>query len=179
MAEANWDAVDNALIAWVERTTGFPAGRVIWDQQDGGTRPPRPFATLRKGGDNTIGYEAELTVGDNGEDPPEGEELILDSAEQNEFTLVLTFFTVDTIGSNSAYRIAKRVRASVSTERTLNDFDAAQLALVDRAPVENLTEMLDTGLEGQAAFDVRLRIADGTSETATFIETASMTGEVE
>lgn len=176
--EADWDAIDNALIAWVERTSGFPSGRVIWDQQPG-TRPPRPFATLRKGGDNTIGHDVELTVSEVADPAPAGAEILLDSSEQNEFTLALTFFTVDTVGANSAYRVAKRVRASVSTEQTLNDLDAAHLALVDRAPVNNLTEMLDTEHEGQAAFDVRLRVADGTSETATYIETASMTGEVE
>lgn len=176
--EADFDAVDDALVAWVERTSGLASGHVIWDQQNG-TRPTRPFATLRKGGDNTIGFGAELTVEDNGEDPPAGEELLLDSSEQNEFTLVVTVFTVDTVGTNSAYRIAKRVRASVSTERTIGDFDAVQLALIDRAAVENLTDLLDTEVEGQASFDVRLRIADGTSETATWIETASMTGEVE
>lgn len=178
MAEADWDAAENALIAWVQRTSGFPPNRVIWDQQNG-PRPARPFATLRRDGGTTAGLVDEQAVIYNGDDAPPGEEITLDTKAHAEFTLTVTFFTAETVGNSSAVRVANRVRNSLSTERTLNYFDAAQLALIDRAPVLNLTDLLDTEIEGQAAFDVRLRIADGTEELTTYVETASMSGTVE
>jgi hypothetical protein len=175
---ADWDAIDDALIAWVERTANL-TGKVIWDQQPGGTRPERPFATLRSDGRNTLGVGADVSVTDNGPDAPSGEEITLRAGRQKEFTLTVTVYTAEVLGTSSAFRRAERVHDSVDDEETLNNFDELGLALIDRAPVMNVSDMLDTSVEGQAVFDVRLRAGDETEELTTWIETATMTGEVE
>lgn len=177
MAEANWTAIEDALHAWVVAGSKLAPQRVIWDRQNG-TRPKRPFVTLHRDGGTTAGLLDEQRVRD-ADAPAPGAEITLETVAHSEFTLTVTAFTEDATGPDSALVLANRVRNSLSTESTLFALDEAGVAVIDRAPVLNLSDLLEVEIEGRAALDVRFRVGDGTEESATFIESASMSGAVD
>lgn len=166
MAAANWTAIEQELQACVRRASGLE--RVVWTDQDG-TRPQLPYATIRVDPPDATGARDEVRVSLT-PGQPAGAELTFETCSQAEFDLRVQVFTKTTRGDDSACRIATRLRNSLSKQSELAILSAAGVAVVDRGPVQNLTALLETRSEGRAALDVRLRTADGTTETETYIE---------
>jgi hypothetical protein len=185
MPQANWTAIEDALIAWVKGATGLPDGSVIWDDQRG-ERPAAPFATLHLDGDVTPGVFDEASHRVNPDAPPtspgvpgEGDELIFETVAQGEFTCTVHVFAAATNGASSARVLTNRVRNALSIEPQVEAFDVLGIAIIDRGTVRNLTALLDTEFESRASVDVRFRVADGTTATGTFIEAVETENDIE
>ncbi len=174
---ADWQAVENTLQAWAVRASGLPDPKVVWDGQSG-ARPKAPFVTLHRTGAHDLAPLPEIVVSDNPDATP-GAEILIDTIAQAEFLLTVQVFTVPTVGPQAAQAIAQSMRNRLGAESEFAYFDGAGLAIVETGTVQNLTGVLDTEFEGRASFEVRLRIADGFEESATYIETVETTGTIE
>jgi hypothetical protein len=184
MAEADWNAIEDALQAWVAAASGLPGASVIWDDQIG-PRPALPYATLHLEGGVTPGLFDEASWKANPDAEPttpgvagDGDELIFETTNQEEFTVTVGVYTDATIGPSSARAIAVKIRAGLSLESRISALDAAGIAIIDRGTVQTLNLPRDTKTEGHAVFSTRLRIVDGTSETGTFIESVDVETDI-
>lgn len=172
MGAANFEAIENALQAWVTGATGIPGDRVVWAEQNG-PRPARPFATLRLGNVISPGLtdEERCTVVEGG---APGADLRIETVAQQEIVITVETFTAATTGNGSALALLTRAKNALSKNSQIEAFDAAGIAVVDRGTVQNLTALLDTEFEGRASLDVRIRFVDGAEDLTTWIATAEV-----
>lgn len=166
---ADWQAIENGLQAFIARASGLPGNTVIWEIQNG-SRPTGTFATLRIDGDTTSGLYAEQTERDNPTSTP-GHEILIETREDAEFTFTVQVFSPNAAGNSSARAILTRVRNALSKESELNNFDSLGLAFIDKSPIQSVPVLIETQYQGHATLDTRFRVADGTEDTTTFIET--------
>lgn len=170
-APANWEAVEDALQAIVVRLTGLPGERVIWETQ-GGPRPEGAFVSLRLDGTDSPGWEGERRQRD-AEDPQPGADLVLEVAKQAESTLTLVAYSGrDVIGDASASVMLRRVRNGLDLASVTEELDEAGVSIFAVGTVQTIPSFLNTGFEGRATLDARLRVTDGAEELDTWIESA-------
>lgn len=172
MGIANWTQIENALQARIALGLGVPGDRVRW----GDTSRDSPVtagdhAVLRVGNIASLSPATpEQNVTDNPQAFPGGE-ILLNSLEPTEFELTITVYTTRTTGSFSAYARATSARSALHSESTTDALEAANVVIVQCEAVQSLPALLETEFQGKAVFTALVRISDGNSEAATFIET--------
>lgn len=168
----NLGALEIALVTEVKRATGLANGKVIWANQTR-DRPVRPFVELALTESRVSSTHSESYVKDTVPSTP-GNEITLITRDHVDLTVQLRAFSADVVGSNKAFNILDKVRQHFGKESCVEFLDTLPdpIAVIDRGSVQDATIVLETEHEGRAISTLRLRIADVSTETTTFIQEA-------
>lgn len=174
----NLGALEIALVTEVKRATGLPNGKVIWTNQTR-DRPLRPFVELAVTESSTGSSHSESAVSDTIPSTA-GNEITLTTKDHVDLTVQARAFSAEVTGSNKAFNLLDKVRQHFGKESCLEVLEGLPeaIAVVDRGVVQDATIVLETEHEGRAVFTLRLRVADVTTETTTFIQEAVLENTV-
>jgi hypothetical protein len=163
---------EDAIQARVKAALTFDGGHVIWANQTR-DRPSRPFVELALLTDDDLSEQGEYSQEDNPDSTGnDGEEILLNVKHQVELTVQFRVFSSAVTGANRAFNLAKRVRDFFDRESTIEALGA--IAVISRDNVQDASIVLETEHEGRAVFNIRFRVADIDTETATYIETVKV-----
>lgn len=166
----NLGAFEVALVTEVKRATGLANGKVIWANQTR-DRPIRPFIELAVTESSAGSPHSESAISDTVPSTP-GNEITLTTKDHADLTVQLRAFSAEVTGSNKAFNLLDKVRQHFGKESCIEALEVLPeaIAVVDRGVVQDATIVLETEHEGRAIFTLRLRVADVTTETTTFIQ---------
>lgn len=166
----NLGAFEIALVNQVKLASGLAAGKVIWANQTR-DRPVRPFIELTVLSSEVASTHSESGVSNN-PTPTAGNEIILTTTDHVDIRVQMRAFSAEVTGSNKAFNLLDKVRQHFGKESCIETLSnlAESIAVVDREAVADATIVLETEHEGRAVWNVRLRVADVTTETTTYIQ---------
>lgn len=166
----NLTAIEDALQAAVVSASGVAGDRVRWTAQSRdvpATAGDLIILALRE--DSASGPEH--TVADAAVPTP-GAEIVMSSTEQVDATLTLDCYSMTPNGAMARLWACRRGLWKYSITAAL---DAAGIAPIEFSTPQHLPTILETEYRDRAWGDLRIRIADGVSEVATYIETVVVT----
>lgn len=171
------DTFEGALVAWVVRSTGIPAGKVILARQDG-PRPAPPFAEVGIVGLIPLGAvdakEYEILPS---EDALEDVRELVRSPR--EMPVLVRIFTSSAIGPNSALALALRAQSALGLTGTRDALGDAGVTVFDLGNITPIPAMFGTKWEGRAQLDPRFYVELTTAEVGaiTYIKDVELTNE--
>lgn len=164
-----WIAIEDALVEWIARESGYAADRVVWSELENAPRPSGDFIELRIGDVLRRGLDEKRTLTDLGR--PEGEEVELRVRGVREFSLTIQAHTDDTVGELAARATLEVIRDSLSKNSVREAFSAVGISAFDDSPVRPLNELVETNYHGRASLDVRFYVSSQVSDFVGFIAT--------
>lgn len=157
-----------AIQARTKAALSFDGGHCVWANQTR-ERPTRPFVELDILSSDDLSEQGEFSQADN-PSPTDGAEILLSVKHQLELTIQFRVFSSAVTGSSKAFNLAQTLRNFFDRESTIDALGA--IAVVSRDAVQDISLVLETEHEGRAVFNIRFRVADVDTESATYIETA-------
>jgi hypothetical protein len=135
-----------AIIKWLEISSGYPIGKVIWDNQNM-PRPVKPYIVARMS--SFVNKNREYLK-------PQTNTNAAKFITHKEFTLTIHCYSE---GSTDPLEKMLNIQDSLLTEKTKSIFEPEQLVSVDilKAAVDT-TIKLDTTYERRATMDILMRI---------------------
>lgn len=167
---------ETAIHQWVIACSGLTENFVIWAQQSS-PRPNAQFITMNLASVQVIGQD--WTKHQDADPVVESEEVELITSGVREVRLSLQCFGGIPTGANSPRARLERIIDNSSTPGRRQDLKNAGIGLLRFSPVQSLSGLVNATLEPRAALDVFLSISHEIIETATYIETAEITGTVD
>lgn len=163
----DWNAIEDAVQAWVRAAGGLSEAQVIWADQSG-VMPDRPFVAVRLGDLAPVGMDATQTLVDLTR--PAGTEVELRSRGTREMTVNVQAFTEPTMGGASARAILTAVQLGLNNPDTSGALNDAGLSAFDTGRVTNISALAGTDWEGRANLDVRFYVVLTSSAFVGFID---------
>lgn len=167
--------VEDAFRTWVKTATGLADNNIFFQDQKV-ERPTSTYVTIRVGSVVPLGAVDPVTITEV-TDPVPGQEIQISVDGIREVTTSIQVFgpAVSTNPTATAMYIANKIQTSLRLPSVQDALDSAGISVFDIGAVNNLTQLLDTGFDGRAQFDVRCYIVFSVSQFETYIETAEVT----
>lgn len=172
MATTDWEAVENAIRAWVVTGSGLPADKVIWANQDG-DRPEDPFITIALSGLHGRGMDTVESSTDLNR--PAGEEIRLNVKGLREMTASVQAFTDATTGNSGARALLMKVQAALRLPSIRDALGALSLSPFDPGDVQVFPIVFPTGFEGRGTLAVRFYVMQTVDEFTGYISSVELT----
>lgn len=170
----NFEALENAIRAWVQPASGYIDDLVLFGDQD--TDAPAGDHILIRVGDllhrgSTPAVKRSLTAGS----PPAGEEITQTVSGARELLVSIQAFTQATMGNASAKAVLSKVQAALELPTVREALNAAGLGVQDVGDVTGVPEYFGADLEGRAVLDVRFMLVQTGTEKVGYIQTVEVT----
>lgn len=172
-----WSTLEDALTAWVRAATSLDADHVSWAQQKMPT-PPGAYAKLRLGGVVALGQDWNQSVAAGS--PAPGAELTMFSRGVRQVTLTIQVFAGAPYGSTMPVALLESIRAAAGLPGQRAALVAAGVGLARFLPAMSIDGVVGSStFEPRGVMDVLINLASEVSETATYIETADLTDQID
>jgi hypothetical protein len=164
----DWISVQDALHAAVVTASGLAGARVRWDRASR-DQPATPgdVIILSLGGEQTDGPS--YTSRDNPV-PSTGSEILLETEEQIDAEMVVDYYSMTQDGARAALQ---RCYRNLRRESVQDALDESDIAFITMGTPQHIPAILETEFRDRARGVVKFRCADGSSESATFIESTT------
>lgn len=165
-----WADFQDAVQLAVVQASGLAGARVRWERasrDQPGTAGD--LVILSVGDEDTDGVEYTHRPNPS---PTEGAELLNETAEQLDRTVHLDWFAMGSGKASGALRACCR---ALRRESAQDQLEASGIALIEVGGVQSLPSLLETEFRDRARGSFVVRLAEGTTETITTIETATVT----
>ena len=186
----DWAAFENTIAGVVATASGLATGKMFWEGQTpagaltspavaGAGRPALPYATLWREGPTRVSPFVESSqkdnpgghVGDPTAHPPLiGTELLQTVRVPAEIRVRIQMFSSTVRGAGAAHALLAEVASAQELDSVRDILGAAGVDCVERGPVSNLSDLIETRIEGRASMDLRMRVMVSAQETMTWIE---------
>lgn len=169
----DFDAIENAIRAWVIAATGLATEKVIRGYQNG-PRPSAPFAEVIVGDLIPVGA-ADAQDESYDPDAAAGAEITQTSRGVREMTATVRVFTVSAVGASSARALLGRLPTSLGLQAIRDILHVAGLTCFDPGTVTHVPAILDTKWEGRATLTARFYTELTASTTTGYISSVELT----
>lgn len=166
----DWNAVEDALQAWVRSSTGLSDSQVIWSSQTG-PRPAGAFITLHVSGLVAVGVVDEVRD-DFDALRPEGEEVHFEVTGTRELSVSLQAFG-EVLSASGARGLLSRLQTGLVLPTVRETLALAGLTPFDVGAVSDVPALVGTRFEGRAAMTVRFYARDTLTEAVGYIDTVN------
>ncbi len=173
----DFEAIENALFAWVKTSTGFDDDSIIFDSQDGVSPQPAPYVTIRIGDLTSLGVDASYWDYDSGADP--GQEIVNTTFGTRDLMVSVATFTPATVGYSTARTIAAKLQADLALGSVRDPLNAAGLGLLNAGVVHWVPKLNNTDFEGRAVLEVRFCVLQSATDRTGYIATVNDSGKVD
>ena len=171
----NWTAIEDALHAWVVASTGYPANRVLWRDQNANAKVA-DHITLHLSGPIVLGTD-ELKSSTDLLQPP-GQEVTLSVRGDREWSLQVECFTGQVTTSSDAKGILSTLQTVGQLPSKLTLLDAQGITLFDLGSVQYTPDIQEVAYQGRALVLMRLYSRDAASEKTGYIAEVEITDTV-
>lgn len=152
----DWEPIKAALHAWMTAGASLPPGRVIWANQ-GAPIPPIPYAS--------INYRlAVARLGISDEERATTTDGVIAHVGQRRVSVSCNLY------GKGAIALLEAAQEALQTYAGRAPFDAANLAVLDKGEVRDLSALEDTQIEERAQLDLVIGLATVTNEVVGWIE---------
>lgn len=165
----NWQAVEDVLLVWVKRATGYADGQVIWAEQSG-SRPLDNIVTLKIAGVRNYTDYPELAT-DTDDSRPPGTEVRMTAVIPKIITVTVTAYGSQTIGNAASYSILSACQTAALLPSVQQVFEDANIAFWQAGSIQNISLANHTRFESRAACDFEFYTSDEIVDFAGYIET--------
>ena len=171
----DWTAIEDALHAWVVDSTGYPANRVLWRDQNANAKVADRI-TLHISGPIVLGTDERVSATDLLE--PAGQEITLSVRGDREWSLQVECFTGQVTTSSDAKSILSTLQTVGQLPSKLALLDAQGITLFDLGNVQYTPDINEVGYQGRALVLMRLYSRDVASEKTGYIAEVEITDTV-
>ena len=171
----NWTAIEDALHAWVVASTGYPASRVLWRDQNANAKVA-DHITLHLSGPIVLGTD-ELKSTTDLLQPP-GQEVTLSVRGDREWSLQVECFTGQVTTSSDAKSVLSVLQTVGQLPSKLAILDAEGITLFDLGSIQYTPEVQEVEYQGRAILLMRLYSRDAASEKTGYIAEVEITDTV-
>lgn len=176
---SGWNAMENAIIAWIVAGSGLATSKVVWAQQSN-ERPAGAYISVRLRSIATFGEDWDV-ISDN-PTPTAGAEILRTTRGMRRLTVGMQAFAgVDGAGTGATapFGLLHGVAAAAESEIRQAALDAGGVGIMSVGPVQSIDGTLGAGLfEPRAVLEVLASVTSEMVETATYIETVEVTNEM-
>lgn len=169
---ANWQAIQDAVYQWAVAASGYPAGKVIWRDQDG-FAPSGDYIILALLGSDTV----EGPVAHYRTDPakPPGQEVILTVGGTRSAQIEAQVLTSQTVTATDALATAEKMRTRTQLPSVRGILLAAGISPYEPGTVQQINQVRAAGFVGRSVYQFRAYIADLVEERLTFVQKVQAT----
>ncbi len=171
----DWTAIEDALHAWVVDSTGYPANRVLWRDQNANAKVA-DHITLHLSGPIVLGTDEVKSTTDLLQPP--GQEVTLSVRGDREWSLQVECFTGQVTTSSDAKSILSALQTVGQLPSKLAILDAQGITLFDLGNIQYTPDINEVGYQGRALVLMRLYSRDVASEKTGYIAEVEITDTV-
>jgi len=171
----DWTAIEDALHAWVVASTGYPANRVLWRDQDANAKVADRI-TLHISGPIVLGTDEQATATDLLQ--PAGQEITLSVRGDREWSLQVECYTGATTTTSDAKSILSKLQTVGQLPSKLALLDAQGITVFDHGSVQYTPEIREVAYQGRALLLMRFYSRDVASEKTGYIAEVEITDTV-
>ena len=171
----DWTAMEDALHAWVVASTGYPANRVLWRDQDANAKVADRI-TLHISGPIVLGTDEQASSTDLLQ--PAGQEITLSVRGDREWSLQVECFTGATTTTSDAKSILTNLQTVGQLPSKLALLDAQGITVFDHGSVQYTPEIREVAYQGRALLLMRFYSRDVASEKTGYIAEVEITDTV-
>jgi hypothetical protein len=171
---ATWEAIENAIFAWVRDASGLSASQIVWSEQISDiNKPTGQHVRISLGQDTQLGAHPEVTHEyDSGASA--GAEITITAESISEFPVTVQVLGGSTVQNSSARAIASTIRNKLALTTTKDAFAAVGISCFDLGRVQSLPAILASNYEARAFFEARFYVLQSVSETNTYISSTEI-----
>ncbi len=171
----DWTAIEDALHAWVVASSGYPASRVLWRDQNANAKVA-DHITLHLSGPIVLGTDEQKSRTDLLQ--PAGQEITISVQGDREWSLQVECFTGQVTTSSDAKSVMSTLQTVGQLPSKLAILDAQGITLFDLGSVQYTPEIQEVGYQGRALVLMRLYSRDAASEKTGYIAEVEITDTV-
>lgn len=173
-----WEAIEDAVRAWVLAGSGLAGDYVYFADQDLPTSELAPRVSIRIGDGNRVGQAALQHDYDVGR--PLGQELEFKAQQMLEVVVDLQAFAPTTTGAGTTARsLMHAVLAALALPSVREALNAAGLGVLEEGSVQRVPQVRSAENEDRAVASVRLLVKQQATERIGYIETVETSGTVD
>lgn len=168
-----WDAIENAVRAWVLPASGLASNRVYFADQDVPATEAAPRVTIRIGGPVHLGIDAIEQSFDPGQ--PAGQEILQTARGFRTITVDLQSFAPTMVGAgDTALAVMAKIQAALSLPSVRYALNAAGLGVLQEGSIQRIPQVRQTINEDRATLSVRFCVTQSISERLGYIESVEV-----
>lgn len=168
-----WDAIENAVRAWVLPASGLASNRVYFADQDVPATEAAPRVTIRIGGPVHLGIDAIEQSFDPGQ--PAGQEILQTARGFRTVTVDLQSFAPTMVGAgDTALAVMAKIQAALSLPSVRYALNAAGLGVLQEGSIQRIPQVRQTINEDRATLSVRFCVTQSISERLGYIESVEV-----
>ena len=173
-----WDAIEDAVRAWVVATAGIDADSIYFADQDLPFSEVAPRISIRIGDGNRVGQAALQHDFDAGR--PLGEEVEFKAQQMLEVVVDLQAFAPTTTGSGmTARRFLASVLAGLALPSVRDALNAAGLGVLEEGSIQRVPQVRSAAHEDRAVASVRMLVKQEATERTGYIEEVETSGTID